>query len=71
MLDKAIKSGKEHRKPYRKSQRFDKTCRCHGSCPYCRSNRLHNFLKTEEETKDLLSDWEIESNEERESLLDI
>ncbi len=38
-LDKAIKHGKEHRKPYRKSQRFDKTCRCHGACSYCRDNR--------------------------------
>ena len=25
---------------YRKSRRFDRTCRCHGSCPYCRNNRL-------------------------------
>jgi len=40
-LDKAIASGKEHRKPYRKSKRFDKTCRNHGSCAYCRGNRMH------------------------------
>ena len=45
-LDKAILYGKEHRKPYRKSKRFDKTCRNHGSCPYCRDNRLHNRYKT-------------------------
>lgn len=41
-LDKAINSGKEHRKPYRKSKAFDKTCRNHGSCPYCESNRKHS-----------------------------
>lgn len=38
-LDKAIASGKEHRKPYRGSKRWDCTCRNHGSCSYCRSNR--------------------------------
>lgn len=26
---------------YRKSRRFDRTCRCHGSCEYCLNNRLH------------------------------
>lgn len=40
-LDKAIEHGKEKRKPFRHSKRFDKTCRCHGSCSYCRNNRLH------------------------------
>ena len=40
-LDRAIASGKEHRKPYRKSKRFDKTCRNHGGCPYCEGNRKH------------------------------
>ena len=44
-LDKAIKSGKEHRKPYYKSERFDATCRPHGNCPYCKSNRLHKHRK--------------------------
>lgn len=42
-LDKAIKSGKEHRKPYRKSKRIDASCRNHGNCPYCKQNRLHKF----------------------------
>jgi hypothetical protein len=37
-LDKAIKHGKEHRKPYFRSGRFDRTCRPGGSCPYCRNN---------------------------------
>jgi hypothetical protein len=40
MLDKAIKSGKEHRKPYRGSKAFDRSCRNHGDCPYCKNNRL-------------------------------
>lgn len=41
MLDKAIESGKEHRKKYRKSEAFDMTCRLHGSCPWCKGRRLN------------------------------
>ena len=40
-LDKAIKSGKEHRKEYTKVKAIDKTCRNHGSCPWCNGNRLN------------------------------
>lgn len=53
-LDKAIKSGKEHRKRYFGAKAIDKTCRNHGSCPVCRENRLHKFKKREEETKSKL-----------------
>ena len=42
-LDKAIAHGKEKRKPYRGTKVFDKHCRNHGSCPWCRDNRLHKF----------------------------
>jgi hypothetical protein len=41
-LDKAIYYGKEHRKPYYDSRRFDWSCKCHGTCGYCRANRLFN-----------------------------
>ena len=41
-LDKAIESGKEYRKPYRKAKAIDKTCRNHGGCPYCEGNRKHS-----------------------------
>lgn len=34
-LDKAIRSGKEHRKAYRGAKAIDHTCRNHGSCPWC------------------------------------
>ena len=44
-LDKAIKYGKEHRKPYRGSKSIDKTCRNHGGCDYCKSNRLHKHKR--------------------------
>lgn len=50
-LDKAIKSGKEHRKPYRKSKAFDGSCRNHGGCPACKSNRNHATRKNLEKAK--------------------
>lgn len=36
---------KDWRKTYHQSKRFDRTCRPGGSCPYCRSNRLHTNKK--------------------------
>jgi hypothetical protein len=42
MLDKAIKYGKEKRKPYKRGKAFDRSCRNNGSCNYCRNNRLFN-----------------------------
>ncbi len=36
---------KDHRKPYYRSKRFDRTCRPGGSCPWCRRNRLYKNLK--------------------------
>lgn len=44
-LDKAILHGKEHRKPYYGSKQFDSTCRNHGSCLWCKNNRLFNNHK--------------------------
>lgn len=44
-LEKSIESGKEHRKPYKGSKAFDCTCRNHGSCEWCRSNRMHKYEK--------------------------
>lgn len=44
-MDKAIQSGKEHRKNYYGSKAFDPQCRCGGSCEYCRENRLYKNKK--------------------------
>ena len=44
-LTKGIKYGKEHRKEYYDSRAVDRTCRSHGSCPWCRGNRFHKFDK--------------------------
>ena len=46
-LDKSIQSGKEHRKPYRGAKAVDSTCRNHGDCPWCKSNRTHKDDKRE------------------------
>lgn len=43
--NKAIKHGKSKRKPYRGSKAIDKSCRNHGSCIYCRDDRLYNNRK--------------------------
>jgi len=42
-LDKAVKHGKEHRKPYSGAQAVSQSCRNHGGCPYCLENRKHKF----------------------------
>jgi hypothetical protein len=51
-LDKAIKHGKEHRKPYRRSKVFDRHCRNHGNCKYCQQNRLISTLRRKLSTYD-------------------
>lgn len=44
-LDKAIIHGKEHRKVYYGAKAIDRTCRNHGSCPYCAENRQYKNRK--------------------------
>lgn len=46
-LDKAIQYGKEKRKPYYGAKRVDRTCRNHGSCPYCARGRQHKHRRQE------------------------
>lgn len=56
--DKAIEHGKEHRRPYRGAEAVDKTCRCNGSCSYCKSNRLHNSKRKEDMADDKLKEYQ-------------
>lgn len=51
-LDKAIEHGKEKRKPYYRSKRFDRSCRNHGSCGWCQGNREHNNKQRELNAED-------------------
>jgi len=50
-LDKAIKSGKEKRKPYKGAKAGDPSCRNHKRCPYCRKNRAYRIAKRDQDTK--------------------
>lgn len=59
-LDKAIEHGKEHRKPYTGAQANDRTCRCHGTCKWCQSNRLYQRLKMDEASRQALEEMEDE-----------
>ena len=51
-LEKAILSGKEHRKPYRNAKAIDKNCRNNGDCIWCKENRLYKFKKSFQKTID-------------------
>lgn len=44
-LNKAIKHGKEHRRPYRGIQECFADCRPHGGCSFSLSNRMHSTRK--------------------------
>lgn len=61
-LEKAIQYNKEKRKEYRGSKRFDRTCRNHGYCSYCRNNRTFSTKKRsclkslKEQTKDFFEE---------------
>ena len=47
-FDKAIASGKEHRKQYRGSKAFDAYCRNHGGCSWCAENRQYANIKAKQ-----------------------
>ena len=53
---KAIEHGKEHRKQYRGSKSFDKTCRNHGGCDWCLGNRIYKYQKELNKMLDKLKD---------------
>ena len=56
--DKAIKSGKEHRKPYRRDKAVDPSCRNHGSDEWSKGNRLIQSRREAEKAAAKLSEEE-------------
>ena len=44
-LEKAIRHGKERRKPYRGAKAVDCSCRNNNGCPYCEANRMHKHKR--------------------------
>lgn len=59
-LNKGIEHGKEHRKHYYGSGRFDPTCRPNGSCPWCKGNRTHSNRLRADSAREESLDWEVE-----------
>lgn len=57
MLDKAILHGKEYRKSYYGAKAIDCSCRNHGSCLWCKENRLHSTKKRIEKTNFYLKNY--------------
>jgi hypothetical protein len=55
-LDKAIDHRKEHRKQYYGSKAFDCSCRNHGSCDWCKENRLYASTKRMNAIKEQLGE---------------
>ena len=46
-FNKAIQSGKEHRKPYCGAKAIARGCRNHGNCKWCERKRTHKNDKRE------------------------
>lgn len=59
-LEKAIEHKKERRKPYKGAKAVDYSCRNHGTCEWCRGNRMHRVDREEERTRN----WREELEEE-------
>ena len=55
-LDKAIEHGKEKRKQYTGAKAVDCSCRNHGTCSWCLSNRTIQQQKAEEAMKQALEE---------------
>lgn len=53
-LDKAIQHGKEKRKQYTGARAIDPSCRKHGFCEWCKSNRIYRQLKKDEASRERL-----------------
>lgn len=56
-MNKAIKYGKEHRKPYYGSKAIDRTCRNHGGCTWCEENRKYKNIKRIQSMNSQLADY--------------
>lgn len=57
-FEKAIEHGKTKRKAYRDSRAFDCSCRNHGTCEWCKRNRMYKTIRDLARTRQ-----EIKENE--------
>lgn len=56
--------GKEKRQRYRGAKRFDTSCRNHGSCDYCKDNRLHQRKQAEMDAEMKIEEYLEEEEDE-------
>lgn len=49
------------KRPYTKSKRFDTSCRCHGSCSYCRDSRTHTDHKRRQAAQEQVREYKYAS----------
>ena len=60
-LNKAIEHGKERRRPYKGAKAIDRSCRNHGSCPWCKENRTISDKKREPIIEEYLNKDELKN----------
>lgn len=63
-FDKYYPNRKDKRKPFYKSKRFDRSCRCHGGCPYCEGNRMYSTIKRKQDSDLKLKQFKINGHKE-------
>ena len=56
-LDKSIEHGKEYRKQYTGGKLCSKSCRNHGTCIWCESNRRYNEFRQEEKYRYAITEY--------------
>lgn len=61
-LEKAIASGKEHRKPYYGAKAVDSHCRNHGYCSWCSGNRTNKNRSMDKVVKKEILNYRKEKN---------
>lgn len=57
---------RSRKKPYTGSKRFDRSCRNHGSCNYCKANRLCSRHRAEVAAEEQVREWQGEPITEEE-----
>lgn len=58
-LDKSIRSGRERRKPYRGSAKFDSSCRPGGACGVCLGDRMYRSKREAVRTMSDMHEYSI------------
>lgn len=56
-FDNKYPNRKDWRKPHRGAKAVDTTCRNHGSCSYCETNRTHKNDKRDLSARESLIEW--------------